>query len=76
MKMNMITSYNRFMENVNAWEHNTPTRINNKDFIILLDDNTFVEIENQRLIISYVVMNDCIYIFWVKKHFITQFWII
>ena len=76
MKMNIITSYNRFMENVNAWEHNTPTRINNKGFIILLDDNTFVEIKNQRLIISYVVMNDCIYIFWVKKHFITQFWII
>ena len=64
------------IENVNAWEHNTPTRINNKGFIILLDDNTFVEIKNQRLIISYVVMNDCIYIFWVKKHFITQFWII
>ena len=74
--MNIITSYNRFMENVNVWEHNTPTRINNKGFIILLDDNTFVEIKNQRLIISYVVMNDCIYIFWVKKHFITQFWII
>ena len=51
MKMNIITSYNRFMENVNAWEHNNPTRINNKGFIILLDDNTFVEIENQRLII-------------------------
>lgn len=76
MKMNIITSYNRFMENENAWEHNTPTRIKNKGFIILLDDNTFVEIKNQRLIISYVVMNDCIYIFWVKKHFITQFWII
>ena len=46
MKMNIITSYNRFMENVNAWEHNTPARINNKGFIILLDDKTFVEIKN------------------------------